>query len=65
MAVLKAVIGVVEDDPALQELLVEELEAEGYQVDAWGSLEDFKNSNASPDPESEAPPTITTQNMIF
>lgn len=49
MAVLKAVIGVVEDDPALQELLVEELEAEGYQVDAWGSLEDFKNSNASPD----------------
>ena len=47
MAVLKAVIGVVEDDPALQELLVEELEAEGYQVDAWGSLEDFKSSNAS------------------
>ncbi|MFD2630976.1 sigma-54-dependent transcriptional regulator [Idiomarina piscisalsi] len=49
MAVLKAVIGVVEDDPALQELLVEELEAEGYQVDAWESLEDFKSSNASPD----------------
>ncbi|MCJ8317817.1 sigma-54 dependent transcriptional regulator [Idiomarina sp.] len=49
MAVLKAVIGVVEDDPALQELLVEELEAEGYQVDAWGSLEDFKSSNVSPD----------------
>lgn len=49
MAVLKAVIGVVEDDPALQELLVEELEAEGYQVSAWGSLEEFQCSKASPD----------------
>ncbi|ASG64670.1 sigma-54-dependent Fis family transcriptional regulator [Idiomarina piscisalsi] len=49
MAVLKAVIGVIEDDPALQELLVEELEAEGYQVNAWGSLEEFQCSKASPD----------------
>jgi DNA-binding NtrC family response regulator len=49
MAILKAVIGVIEDDPALQELLVEELEAEGYQVNAWGSLEEFQCSKASPD----------------
>lgn len=49
MAAVKAVIGVVEDDPALQELLVEELEAEGYQVDAWDSIEGFNRSNLSPD----------------
>lgn len=40
----KAMIGVIEDDPALQELLVEELEAEGYKVTAWGSVEAFKKS---------------------
>ncbi|MDV6328572.1 sigma-54 dependent transcriptional regulator [Idiomarina sp. Sol25] len=44
MTAAKAMIGVIEDDPALQELLVEELEAEGYKVTAWGSVEDFKKS---------------------
>lgn len=44
MTAAKAMIGVIEDDPALQELLVEELEAEGYKVTAWGSVEAFKKS---------------------
>jgi len=44
MTAAKAMIGVIEDDPALQELLVEELEAEGYKVTAWGSIETFKKS---------------------
>ncbi|PWW40206.1 DNA-binding NtrC family response regulator [Idiomarina loihiensis] len=44
MTAAKAMIGVIEDDPALQELLVEELEAEGYKVMAWGSVEAFKKS---------------------
>lgn len=44
MTAAKAMIGVIEDDPALQELLVEELEAEGYKVTAWGSIEAFKKS---------------------
>lgn len=34
-------IAVVEDDPALNELLVEELEAEGYRVRNFTSVEDF------------------------
>lgn len=49
MTAAKAIIGVIEDDPALQELLVEELEAEGYKVTAWGSVEDFKKSTAPMD----------------
>ncbi|MCK7460319.1 sigma-54-dependent transcriptional regulator [Idiomarina aminovorans] len=44
MTAAKAIIGVIEDDPALQELLVEELEAEGYKVTAWGSVEGFKKA---------------------
>ncbi|WP_404397822.1 sigma-54-dependent transcriptional regulator [Idiomarina loihiensis] len=44
MTAAKAMIGVIEDDPALQELLVEELEGEGYKVTAWGSVEAFKKS---------------------
>lgn len=44
MTVSKAIIGVVEDDPALQELLVEELEAEGYQVTAWDRVEAFEKA---------------------
>ncbi|PHQ90178.1 MAG: sigma-54-dependent Fis family transcriptional regulator [Idiomarina sp.] len=49
MTAAKAMIGVIEDDPALQELLVEELEAEGYKVTAWGSIEAFKKSVTSLD----------------
>ncbi|WP_286842850.1 sigma-54-dependent transcriptional regulator, partial [Idiomarina sp. UBA4206] len=49
MTAAKAMIGVIEDDPALQELLVEELEAEGYQVNAWGSVEGFKKAAATLD----------------
>lgn len=37
----KAHVAVVEDDPALNELLVEELAAEGYQVSHFGTVEDF------------------------
>lgn len=37
----KAHIAVVEDDPALNELLVEELVTEGYQVSHFGAVEDF------------------------
>lgn len=44
MTAAKAMIGVIEDDPDLQELLVEEMEAEGYKVTAWGSVEAFKKS---------------------
>lgn len=46
MTAAKAMIGVIEDDPALQELLVEELEAEGYKVTAWGSVEAFKDAGS-------------------
>ncbi|QZN90909.1 sigma-54-dependent transcriptional regulator [Idiomarina abyssalis] len=49
MTAAKAMIGVIEDDPALQELLVEELEAEGYKVTAWGSVEGFKKAAATLD----------------
>lgn len=36
-----AKLAVIEDDPSLNELLVEELEAEGYQVAAFGDVERF------------------------
>lgn len=44
MTAAKAFIGVIEDDPALQELLVEELEAEGYKVASWGGIEAYEKA---------------------
>ena len=42
MTASKAQIAVVEDDSALRELLVEELEAEDYKVFAFPSTEDYQ-----------------------
>ena len=42
MTASKAQIAVIEDDSALRELLVEELEAEGYKVFAFPSTEDYQ-----------------------
>lgn len=49
MTAAKAFIGVIEDDPALQELLVEELEAEGYKVASWGGIEDYEKADPTLD----------------
>ena len=45
----QAHIAVVEDDPALNELLVEELEAEGYRVSSYGNVEDYLLDGSSSD----------------
>ena len=49
MSMNKAWVAVVEDDPALNELLVEELEAEGYRVTHHGSVEDYLSQEGQPD----------------
>ena len=43
MTAAKAMIGVIEDDPALQELLVEELEAEAIKSPPGEVLKPLKN----------------------
>lgn len=45
----EANIAVIEDDPALNELLVEELEAEGYQVSHFGAVEEFLSADSGCD----------------
>ncbi|RUO76255.1 sigma-54-dependent transcriptional regulator [Idiomarina seosinensis] len=49
MSYKNARLAVVEDDSALNELLVEELEAEGYHVNHYGSVEDFLKDGSSVD----------------
>ncbi|MGM0525961.1 MAG: sigma-54-dependent transcriptional regulator [Pseudomonadota bacterium] len=49
MSYKNARLAVVEDDSALNELLVEELEAEGYSVNHYGSVEDFLSDSSSVD----------------
>ncbi|WP_404400806.1 sigma-54 dependent transcriptional regulator [Idiomarina seosinensis] len=44
-----AQLAVIEDDPALNELLVEELEAEGFNVDYFDSVESFQQQQATYD----------------